>query len=135
MASIGDSLHHDPSLRPSASASRNADVKRLLSGVHVAPFHEGTPVHALPQTIIPPHDQDTARRFGVWDCSPGDQRTLRAIVLADRAHVLTDLAMQLAPQVNLAHVITSIVNHVIAHPDLYQHVRLTPPCFAVVVGP
>ena len=63
------------------------------------------------------------------------KRALRAIALADRAHVLTDLAMQLAPQVNLAHVITSIVNHVIAHPDLYQHVRLTPPCFAVVVGP
>ena len=57
----------------------------------------------------------------------GDQRILRAVVIADRAHVLTDLAVQLDPQVNLAHVTTSIVNHVIAHPDLYQYVRLTPP--------
>ena len=65
MASIGDSLHHDPSLRPSTRASRNMDAKRLLSGIHVAPFHEGTPIHALPQITIPPHDQDTARRFWV----------------------------------------------------------------------
>ena len=37
--------------------------------------------------------------------------------------------MRLAPQVNLAHVITSIVNLVVAHPDLYQYqyARLTPP--------
>ena len=72
MASVGDSLQHDPSLRPSASASRNVDAKHLLSDIHVAPFHERTPIHTLPQTIIPPHDQDTARRFGVWDCGPGD---------------------------------------------------------------
>ena len=39
MAATGDSLHHDPSLRPSVSASRNEEVKLLLSGVHVAPFH------------------------------------------------------------------------------------------------
>ena len=82
MASTGDFLHHDPSLRPSASAPRNVDVKRLLSGIHVAPFHEGTPIHALPQNTIHPYGHDTARRFGAWDCSPGDQRTLRAIVLA-----------------------------------------------------
>ena len=56
-----------------------------------------------------------------------DQRVLRAVILADRAHILTDLAVQFAPQVNLAHVITSVVNHVIAHPDLYQYVRVTPP--------
>ena len=127
IASTGDSLHHDPSLRPSVSASRNEAVKLLLSDIHVAPFHERTPIHALPQTIIPPHGQDVARRFGVWDCGPGDQRVLRAVILADRAHILTDLAVQFAPQVNLAHVITSVVNHVIAHPDLYQYVRITPP--------
>ena len=63
----------------------------------------------------------------MWGCGPGDQRILRAIVLADRAHILTDLAIQLAPQIILAHVITSTVNHAIAHPDLYQHARLTPP--------
>ena len=53
MASTGDSLHHDPSQRPSASAPRNVDVKHLLSGVHVAPFHKGTPICALPQNTIP----------------------------------------------------------------------------------
>ena len=127
IASTGDSLHHDPSLRPSVSASRNEEIKLLLSDIHVAPLHERTPIHALPQTIIPPHGQDVARRFGVWDCGPGDQRVLRAVILADRAHILTDLAVQFAPQVNLAHVITSVVNHVIAYPDLYQYVRITPP--------
>ena len=81
---------------------------------------------ALWGCTIPPYGQDTARRFGVWDCGPGDQRTLHAIVLADRAHILTDLAMQFAPQVNLAHVITTIVHHAIAYPELYQYVRLTP---------
>ena len=50
-----------------------------------------------------------------------------AIVLVDRAHILTDLAIQFAPQADLAHVITSIMNHVVAHPDLYRYVRLTPP--------
>ena len=83
-------------------------------------------VHTLPQNTIPPYDQDTARRFGEWDCGPGDQRILRAIVLADRAHILTDLAIKLAPQVDLAHVITTIVIHVIAHPDdLFQYAHLT----------
>ena len=128
MASIGDSLHHDQSLRPSASALlRNVDVKHLLSGIQVAPFHENTPIHALPQNTIPPYGQDTAMRFGVWDCGPGDHCTLRAIVLADRAHITTDLVIQFAPQVALAHVITMTVSHVVAHPDLYQYVRLTPP--------
>ena len=45
-----------------------------------------------------PHGQDTARRFGVWECGPGHQRTFRAIVLADRAHIVADLATQFAPQ-------------------------------------
>ena len=65
----------------------------------------------------------------MWECGPDDQRILRAVVvLADRARILTDLAAQFAPQVKLAHVITSIMNHVVAHPDLYQYVvRLTPP--------
>ena len=87
-------MHHDPSLRPLASASRNEEVKLLLSGIHVAPFHERTPIHVLPQTTIPPHGQHVARRFGVWECGPDDQRNLRAVVLADRAHILTDLAVQ-----------------------------------------
>ena len=72
MASTGDSLHHDPSLRPSTSAPRNVYIKHLLSGIQVAPFHERTPIHALPQNTIPPYGQDTARRFGVWVCGPGD---------------------------------------------------------------
>ena len=95
---------------------------------------ESTPIHALPQNTIPPYGQDTAMRFEVWDCGPGDHRTLRAIALADRARIITDLAIQLAPQVDLAHVITMTVSHVVAHPDLYQYVRLTPPAFTVVVG-
>ena len=75
-------------LRPSASASRNEEIKLLLSGIHVAPFHERTPIHVLPQTIIPPHGQDVARRFGVRGCGPDDQRILRAVVLADMINSL-----------------------------------------------
>ena len=41
--------------------------------------------------------------------------------------------MQFAPQVNLAHVIATIVNHVIAHLDLCQYVRLTPPALALLL--
>jgi hypothetical protein len=42
-------------------------------------------MHTLPQSIIPPHGQDTTTRFGVWGCGPGHQRTLRAVVLTSRA--------------------------------------------------
>ena len=55
IASIGDTMHHDPSLRPSIRALQDVDVKHLLSGIQVAPFHEQTPKHTLdPQNIIPP---------------------------------------------------------------------------------
>ena len=127
MASIGDTMHHDPSLRPSIRALQDVDVKHLPSGIQVAPFHEQTPKHTFPQNIIPPHSQDTARRFGVWDCGPGHQRTLRAIVLAGRAHIIADLAVQFALQVDIAHVFTMTVSHVSTHPGLYEYVRITPP--------
>ena len=85
MASIiagGETMHHDPSLRPSVHALLGVDVRRLLSGIQVVPYHEQTPIHTLPQSTTPPHGQDTATRFGVWDCGPGHKRTLRAVVLA-----------------------------------------------------
>ena len=63
----------------------------------------------------------------MWDCGPGHQRTLRAIVLAGRAHIIADLAVQFAPQVDIAHVFAMTVSHVSAHPGLYEYVRITPP--------
>ena len=72
-------------------------------------------IHTFPQDTFSPHGQDTTRRFGVWDCGPGHQRTLGAIILAGRTHVIAESAVQFAPQVDIAHVFTMTVPHVIAH--------------------
>ena len=52
MASISDTMHHDPSLRPSVRARHGSDARDLLSGVHVVPFHERTPIHTMPQDAM-----------------------------------------------------------------------------------
>ena len=95
-------MHHDPSLRP-PTPLRPAHLEMWMSNAcsrayTSPPSMKALPINALPQTSISPDDQDTARRFGVWvwDCGPGDQRILRAIVLTDRAHVPTDLASRTA---------------------------------------
>ena len=97
LASIGDTMHHDPSLRPSVHACRSSDARDLLSGVHVTPFHERTPIHTMPQDAILSPNQDVARRYGVWDVGPGRKRTLRAVLLADRARIIAALALHFAP--------------------------------------
>ena len=63
-------------------------ARDLLSGVHVVPFHERTSVHTMPQEVVLSPNQDVARRFGVWECGPGRTRTLRAVLLSDRARHL-----------------------------------------------
>ena len=65
MASIGDTIHHDPSLRPSVHARRDADTRDLLSDVLVAPFHEHTPIRTLPQE---PSSHGTQTGLGVSGC-------------------------------------------------------------------
>ena len=131
MASIGGTMHHDPGLRPSVHARRDTDTRDLLSDVLVAPFHEHTPIHTLPQEPILSRSPDGARRFGVWKCSPGHKHTLRAVLLADRVHVIADLAWHFAPGVDISHVLAAAASHVHAHPGLYEYVRLTPPALLV----
>ena len=65
-------MHHDPRLRPSVRARHGSDARDILSGVHVAPFHERTPIHTIPQDAVLPQNQDDARRFGEWECGSGD---------------------------------------------------------------
>ena len=48
MASIGGTMHHDPSLRPSVRARHDTNTRDLLSNMQVPPFHERTPIHTLP---------------------------------------------------------------------------------------
>ena len=95
MASIGGTMHHDPSLRPSVRARHGTDTRDLLSGMQVAPFHERTPIHKLPQDAALSLSQSHggSRRFGVWKCGPGHQRALRAVLLADRVHTIAGLAL------------------------------------------
>ena len=133
MASIGDTIHHDPSpsLRPSVRARHSSDARDLLSGVHVAPFHERTPIHTMPQDVILSPNQDVARRYGVWEGGPGHKRTLRAVLLADRAHIIAELALHFAPGIDISHVFAATASHAYAHPDLYEYVRLTPPALLV----
>ena len=76
-------------------------------------------------------DQDVARRFGVWECCPGHKRTLRAVQLADRARIITELALHFAPGIDISHVCAATASHAHAHPDLYEYVRLTPPALLV----
>ena len=57
--------------------------------------------------------------------------TLRAVLLAGRAHVIADLAWHFAPGVDISHVLTATALHVHAHPGLYEYARLTPPALLV----
>ena len=98
----------------------------------MAPFHERTPIHTLPQEAALSRSQGEARRFGVWKCSPGHKRTLRAVLLAGRVHVIADLAWHFAPSVDISHVLAAAASHVHAHSGLYEYVRLTPPGVASV---
>jgi len=67
----------------------------------------------------------------VWKCGPGHKHTLRAVLLADRAHVIADLALHFAPSIDISQVLAAAASHVHAHLDLYKYVRLTPPAFLV----
>ena len=132
MVSIGDAMHHDPSLRPSVRARHSSDARDLLSGVHVAPFHERTPIQTMSQDVILSPNQDVARRYGVWEGGPGhNKRTLRAVLLADRAHIIAALALHFASDIDISHVFAATVSHAHAHPDIYEYVRLTPPALLV----
>ena len=126
-------MHHDPILQPSVRARHGSDARDLLSGVQVAPFHERTPIHTIPQDAVLPQYQDVARRFGfgVRECGPGHKRTLRAVLMADRAHIIAALALHLAPGIDISHVFAAAASHAHAHPDLYEYVRLTPPALLV----
>ena len=48
MASIGGTMHHDPSLWPPVRARHGTDARDLLSNIQVPPFHERTPIRTLP---------------------------------------------------------------------------------------
>ena len=71
----------------------------------------------------------------MWKCSPhgspGHKHTLRAVLLADRAHAIADLAWHFAPNVDISHVLVAAVSHVHAYSDLYEYVRITPPALLV----
>ena len=131
MASIGGTMHHDPSLRPSVRARHDTNTRDLLSNMQVPPFHERTPIHTLPHDAVPSQSQDGTRRFGVWKCGPGHKRALRAVLLADRARIIADLALLFVPGVNISHVFAATASHVHAHPGLYEYVRLNPPALLV----
>ena len=81
-------------LRPSVRARHGTDTQDLLFNMQVAPFHERTPIHALQQGAVLSQSQDGARRFEVLKCGPGHKHTLRVVLLADRAHVISDLRQQ-----------------------------------------
>ena len=99
--------------------------------MQVAPFHGRTPIYTLPQGAVLSQSQDRTRRFGVWKCGPGHKRTLRAVLLADRAHVIADLALHFVPGIDISHVLPATASHVHAHPGLYEYVRFTPPALLV----
>ena len=63
----------------------------------------------------------------MWKCGSGHKNTLRAALLADRAHVIADLALHFVPGIDISHVLAAAASHVHAHPGLYEYVRLTPP--------
>ena len=71
------------------------------------------------------------RRYGVWEDSPGRKRTLRAVLLADRAHIIASLALHFAPGVGISHVFATAMAHAHVHPDIYEYVRVTPPALLV----
>ena len=110
LASLGDTMHHDPSLRPSVRARHCSEVRDLLSGIHVTPFHERTPIRTMSQDAILLPSQDIARRYGVWEDAPGRKRTLRAVLLADRAHIVASLALHFALDIDVSHVFATTVS-------------------------
>ena len=97
----------------------------------MTPFHERTPIHTMSQDVILSPDPNVARRYGVWEDAPGRKRTLRAVLLADRAHIIASLALHFAPDIDVSHVFATTVAHVHAHPDIYAYVRITPPALLV----
>ena len=62
----------------------------------------------------------------MWKCGPGHKHTLRAVLLADRAHVIADLALHFAPSIDISQVLAAAASHVHAH-----SVRLAPPALLV----
>ena len=69
--------------------------------------------------------------MGMWSETPRHKRTLRAVLLADRAHIIAELALHFAPGIDISHVFAAMASHAHAHPDLYEYVRLTPPALLV----
>ena len=66
---------------------------------------------------LPSHGAQTGlgASLGVWKRSPGHKHTLRAVLLADRARVIADLAWNFAPSVDISHVLAAAASHVHAH--------------------
>ena len=87
------------------------------------------PIHTLPQIRVLPPDAANTQRVGIWRLENEHKRVLRGVVLTPRAHIMAALATHFAPTVDTPHVLVSTMEHVLAHSELYQSVRLIPPSF------
>ena len=128
-ASIGDTLHHNTTLRFSPTISQCEHVIRTCSRTQIEPFHEHTPIHTLPQIRVLPPDAANTQRVGIWRLETEHKRVLQGVIITPRAHIMAALAIHFAPTIDTSHAIVPTMEHTLAHSELYQFIRLIPPSF------
>ena len=138
LASIGDTLHHNSTLRFSPAIIQCEQVLRACSSTHIEPFHEHTPIHTLPQVRVLPPDAANTQRVGIWRLEIEHKRVLRGVMLAPRAHIMTALALHFAPTIDTSCALISAMEHTLKIINTFRTIPICspyPPVFSSMAHP
>ena len=105
---------------------------KKLTGIITSFFEKCSSLHpsfAQMSEVLESTLATNTQRVGIWRLETEHKRALQGDILTPRAHIMAALAIHFAPTIDTSHALVSTMEHTLAHSELYQFIRLTPPSF------